>query len=155
VADELQMDRSTEVTGQDTFVVVFEKWHWVEHGVDVGSDYCRSAWLPVIGPAAWLLWDSVTRELEREPRAEWPISEVARHHGVDCGAVSAAIAELERFGLAVRLAPARWRVRLRCPPVLDRPVDVPQVDERTDGQHGKRAQLWSSRNRPIASRGVR
>ena len=155
MADGLHRDESAQRAGTDVFAVVFERWHWVEHGLDVGSDYCQTAWLPVIGPAAWLLWGSVTRGLVKQARVEWSVPEIARFHGIGCAEVTMAIEQLARYGLAVSLAPARWRIRMRCPQVLDRTVEVPQIDAPADTQPGRRAQLWSSRNRPIASRGAR
>jgi hypothetical protein len=147
VADELHIAENARALE----ALVFERWGWVEQGVEVGSDDCRAAWLPVIGPAAWLLWGSVTRELAKEPRVEWSVPEIARFHGISCNEVTAAIERLGSYGLAVRLAPARWRVRLRCPPALTRTVEVPRLA----APAGRRPQLWSSRNRPVASRGTR
>lgn len=157
MADELHMDESGVVVGADVFAVAFERWPWVEHGVEVGSDYCRAAWLPVIGPAAWLLWDSVVRELGRQPRVEWSLAEIARFHGIGCAEVTAALTELGHRGLVVSVAAARWRVRTRCPLRLDGEVDAPRREPAGvgDAGAGRRAQLWASRNRPIASRGAR
>jgi hypothetical protein len=145
------MSEAEQRPGPVVMDLAFERWPWVEQGVEVGSDYCRMAWLPALGPAAWLLWGSVTRELAKEPRVEWSVPEIARFHGITCAEVTAALEQLASYGLAVSVAPARWRVRLHCPPALHQTVDVP----RPNGPAGRRPQLWSSRNRPIASRGAR
>lgn len=152
-ADELHKDESSR--GTDVFAIVFERWRWVEYGVAVGSDYCRLAWLPAIGPAAWVLWDTVARQLEDDARVEWSVPEVARAHGVGCDEVTAAIEELRRYGLMVSLAPARWKVRMRCPVVLGDTDEVVRVRPPVEAGGARRPQLWSSRHRPIASRGAR
>jgi hypothetical protein len=152
-ADELHKDESAQ--GAAVRAIVFERWRWVENGVAVRSDYCRRAWLPAIGPAAWLLWDSVTRRLEEEARVEWSVPEVARFHGIGCADVTAAVERLESYGLVVGLAPARWRVRMRCPVVLADTDEVVPLAPTTGTVQERRPQLWASRHRPIASRGAR
>ena len=155
MADELDSGSGDRGSAGDVLAVAFERWPWVEQGVDVGSDDCRSAWLPVIGPAAWLLWGSVTRELAQRPRVEWSVPEIARFHGIGCTEVSAALEQLGRYGLVVSVAVARWRVRSLCPLVWDWKVEGAEVEAPTEGGAGRRPQLWASRHRPIASRGSR
>src|SRR4029450_13482115 len=94
VADELHIDES------DVFAIAFERWRQGEPGVEVDSDYCRSAWLPVVGPAAWLLWGTVTRELAERQRVEWSLTEIARFHGIPCAEVTSALEQLARFSIA-------------------------------------------------------
>jgi hypothetical protein len=155
VADVLQNSEGGRGSAGDMFAVAFERWPWVEHGVAVGSDYCRTAWLPAVGPAAWLLWGSVTRELAKQPRVEWSVPEIARFHGIGCSEVTSALERLEQYGLAVAVAAARWRVRSLCPMVWDWEVEAVEVDAPAEADVRRRAQVWGSRNRPIASRGAR
>jgi hypothetical protein len=150
VADEV--DIADSASGPDAAALVFERWRLVEYGEVVGSDYCRLAWLPVLGPAAWLLWDSVTRELEKESRVEWSIPEIARFHGIGCADVIAAVEQLAHYGLAASLAPTRWRVRLRCPTVLAGTNGHTPVEPPAEMVQERRPQLWSSRHRPTPSR---
>ena len=150
MADEV--DIADSASGPDAVALVFERWRLVEYGAVVASDYCRLAWLPALGPAAWLLWDSVTRELEKESRVEWSIPEIARFHGIGSADVTAAVEQLAHYGLAVCLAPTRWRIRMRCPMVLAGNGHA-QVEPPAETPQERGPQLWSSRHRPIPRRG--
>lgn len=131
--------------------IAFESWLDPEGGLDVTGDYSRAAWLPTIGPAAWLLWGTVAGRLVRLPRVEVAVGELARAHGLSTGAVPPALDRLVRFGLAATPRAGLWRVRCQCPllheTVLGRnPARYQAIGTPAAGP--RRPQRWVSRHPP-------
>jgi hypothetical protein len=145
------------------FAVTFERWEYSEQGVGVESEYCRVTWLPTIGPAAWVVWVSISRELEQRECVKCSAAELARLHGVTASELISALAELVRYGLALCPALGVWQVRSLCPRlwdrdlVLDSQLTAPSSEAGTSQPLGgiRAPQVWTSRRRPISSRGAR
>jgi hypothetical protein len=72
--------------------------------VSVDGSYSRLAWLPTVGPSAWLLWGTLAAQLQHAPEVTWHLAELAAVHGLSRGTgrhspVRRSLTRLERFGL--------------------------------------------------------
>lgn len=90
-----------------------------EHAGDVHGAYSRAAWLPVIGPTAWLVWGSIAERVRDRARAECTLGDVGGPWAFADEDVSWGLMQLARFGLAAPGGGDRWHVRTVCPPVHD------------------------------------
>lgn len=87
-----------------------------EIGLDAGSSYVETYWLPTLGPTAW----AMLRLLHREPGRHATV-DLARLLGVQGTKVRTTLKRLEKFGLLrlVRATPVQTEWRLmpvpQCP----------------------------------------
>jgi hypothetical protein len=83
--------------------------------------YSRSAWLPTVGPTAWLLWGSVVAELDHAAEIALDADELARSLGVNAGrhgrTIPRTLNRLCQFRLFDHHSDGVYRVRMNAPPV--------------------------------------
>lgn len=98
--------------------VRLERWVEREQGsVQVASDYSRSSWLPVIGPAPWLIWAAMADRLRGCDQVECSIDDIAS----SCGGFALedvvwSLHQLARHGLTQLAGDGSWWVQAMCPP---------------------------------------
>jgi hypothetical protein len=119
-----------------------------EYAGDVHGPYSRAAWLPVIGPTAWLIWGSVAGRVRDHARAECTLEEVGRPWAFADEDVSWGLLQLARFGLAMRGGDDRWHVRTVCPPLCDRLVAGASPSVQAMHQRRLRPPGWGSPRSP-------
>lgn len=146
---------------------------------DVHGSYSRAAWLPTIGPAAWLIWGAITDGLRHSGRLDCSPEDLARPWGYPPEDVTWALLQLARYGLALPTGDDHWHVATHCPPLPERlvptaPTTVQALHHRlrpsvwtagrralwgsvafaySGGQVLRRAHPWIGRNaRPLAGR---
>jgi hypothetical protein len=71
---------------------------------DPNGDFSRLAWLPIIGPTAWLIWGTISAQLRRDVEVTWRLEDLATAHGLGTGIsknapVRRALTRLTVFGL--------------------------------------------------------
>ncbi len=84
--------------------------------------YSRLAWLPILGPASWVMLGSISLHLQHLPSVTWRISDLGRDHGLGNPArpnhiTVRTLAGLERFSLIHFEFPAMARARTKMPPL--------------------------------------
>ena len=109
----------------DRSSVTFGHWPTWEAGAEatgheVGGDYGRAAWRPLLGPAAHDLWVAIAVRLGTSERLVCSLRELVGPF-VDGEAASRALGQLVRYGLARRVDDQHWVVRSSCPPPVGRP----------------------------------
>ena len=77
------------------------------------------AWLPVLGPAPWVVWSTIARRLPPRGFRVWNASELERVNGLDGAALGVALSQLARYRLAVGRGDDVWSIRRTCPPLPD------------------------------------
>jgi hypothetical protein len=96
------------------------------YGQHPGGDWSRLAWLPVIGPTSWLVWGTLTSQLQRDSQVTWDLDELAVTHGLVGGTgrnsvVRRTIGRLCQFHtLAPPDGDGRYLVRMTAPPLSRR-----------------------------------
>lgn len=100
------------------------------HGQDPNADFSRLAWLPIIGPTAWLVWGTVSAQLRHEAEVTWQLEELATAHGVGTGISRTApirrtLTRLEMFHItgALEAEHLTHALRLTAPPLRRRQLD--------------------------------
>jgi hypothetical protein len=73
-------------------------------GQEPNGDFSRLAWLPAIGPTAWLAWGTIGAQLGRDAEVPWRLKDLATSHGLGSGIsknapVRRALTRLTMFGL--------------------------------------------------------
>lgn len=103
--------------------LTFERWSrpTVSAG-DVRGSYSRAAWLPTIGPTAWLIWGAIADGLGGGGRLDCSPDDLGQPWGYAPADVSWALLQLVRYGLALPTGDDRWQVTTHCPPLPDRLV---------------------------------
>jgi hypothetical protein len=84
---------------------------------EVDGQYSRTAWLPVLGPAPWVVWGTIARKLPPRGFRVWNVIELERVNGIDDAAIGLALYQLARCGLAVSPGDDVWRIRRPYPPL--------------------------------------
>jgi hypothetical protein len=111
---------------------------------DVHGSYSRAAWLPAIGPTAWLIWGAITDGLSRGSRLDCSPEDLGRPWGYAPEDVTWALLQLVRYGLALPTGDDRWHVTTHCPPLPDRLV--PAAAKPVQALHRRRRpSLWRTR----------
>lgn len=85
--------------------------------VSLDHPYFEAAWLPTVGPTAWLLWRTIARRLAHNPHPSWDPQELARRHGVGPAVLVRSLDRLASFGVAVTDAEGTYAVPTVCPPL--------------------------------------
>jgi hypothetical protein len=100
-------------------VVVLDRWTELDKSssVEVASDYSRSTWLPVVGPAPWLIWAAMADRLRGTDRVECSLDDIAS----SCGGFALedvvwSLHQLAHHGLTQLVGDGSWRVQATCPP---------------------------------------
>ena len=104
-------------------LVAFDTWEDPEIDacrVPVDGGYSRTAWLPVLGSTAWIVWGTLAGRLQAAGPVECALGELAPAHAAGPSVVPRALARLEAFGLAYEQPLGTWLVRRSCPPLWDR-----------------------------------
>jgi hypothetical protein len=104
-------------------LVAFDTWEDPEIDacrVPVDGGYSRTAWLPVLGTTAWIVWGTLAARLHVAGPVHCALGELAPAHAAGPSVVPRALARLEAFGLACEDAMGAWLVRSTCPPLWDR-----------------------------------
>ncbi len=98
--------------------------------LDVAPDgtYSRLAWLPLIGPTAWLIWGTVSAQVRHEATVTWTVGDLAAAHGLSRstgpnGIVGRTITRLTQFHLLTALPDGGHLVRVTAPPVSRQRLD--------------------------------
>ncbi len=109
----------------DPQILTFEPWS--DPTIDTYDQHpegtlSRLAWLPTIGPTAWLLWGTVATQLRREAEVHWELGALAQALGVSPangpnGVIRRTITRLERFRLLSTIEDNRYLLRLCAPPL--------------------------------------
>jgi hypothetical protein len=84
---------------------------------DVDGTYSRTAWLPVLGPAPWVVWGTIARGLPPRGFRVWNVAELERVNGLDGAAPVAALSQLACYRLAVGRGDDAWSICRTCPPL--------------------------------------
>jgi hypothetical protein len=110
-------------------VLVFEPWPDATIGNDPRSHPTASTetllwWTPVLGPTAAMIAQRFAVLLARQPRVQISVSDLARTFGMgnSLGRAHAAIARLERFGIATCHGQSVY-LRAALPPLSRRHLD--------------------------------
>jgi hypothetical protein len=97
------------------------------HGQDPNGDFSRLAWLPIIGPTAWLLWGTIAAQLRRDADVTWRLEDLATAHGLGTSVsrnapIRRSLTRLDLFGLVgpVEADGEVYAVRLTAPPLRRR-----------------------------------
>jgi hypothetical protein len=85
--------------------------------VTLDHPYFEAAWLPTVGPTAWLLWRSIARRLAHDPHPTWDASDLARRHGVGPAVLVRSLDRLATFGVAGPDPDGTYAVPSACPPL--------------------------------------
>jgi hypothetical protein len=104
-------------------LVAFDTWEDPEIDacrVPTDGGYSRTAWLPVLGSTAWIVWGTLAGRLQSAGPVHCALGELAPAHAAGPSVVPRALARLEAFGLAYENDPGTWMVRSTCPPLWDR-----------------------------------
>lgn len=99
-------------------------------GQDPNGDFSRLAWLPTIGPSAWLVWGTVSTQLRGDAEVTWRIDELASAHGLGNGISRTApirrtLTRLTMFHITglVEAEIQTYAIRLTAPPLRRRQLE--------------------------------
>lgn len=109
----------------------------------VGGAYSRAAWLPVVGPTAWLIWGAVADQLRDTPWLDCSLEDLGRPWGFDAEDVSWSLLQLARYGLALPGRDDRWRVHTSCPPLHGRLLEAAPPSVRAMHRRRLRPPSWA------------
>jgi hypothetical protein len=116
-------DRTSRVAGGlDLYraPVTFERWWGQAPGPPLGSEYGQTVWLPRIGPAAWMLWQTLASRSEATGAWVTSIQDLADPLGLAVADVPLELLALARHQLVHTARADHWYVRTACPPPSDR-----------------------------------
>lgn len=132
--------------GSGSSRLTFERWARDGAGGvgEVHGAYSRAAWLPVIGPAAWLVWGAAADLVRDHGRVDCAIIELGDPWGYDPEDVSWALLQLARFGLALPGGDVCWRICTACPPLPDGLVSTAPSSVRAMHHRRLRPPGWST-----------
>lgn len=85
----------------------------------IDGRFSRLAWLPQLGPTAWLIWSAVALDARTNSAAITTLAQLAADHGVGAEVARRAIGRLERFSIATLVSIDIWTVRRTAPPLSD------------------------------------
>jgi hypothetical protein len=146
-------DQVERLKGHEAFsTLTFERWTKPTASAgDVHGNYSRAAWLPAIGPTAWLIWGAIADGLGRSGRLDCSLDDLGRPWGYLTEDVSWALLQLARYGLALPTGDDRWQVTTICPPLPERllptapkPVQALHRTLRPSAWTTRRRLLWGS-----------
>lgn len=83
----------------------------------IGGRFSRLAWLPQLGPTAWLVWSAVAADARTNSPTITTLDQLAADHGVNTTVAERAIGRLERFRIATLVSVDIWTVRRTAPPL--------------------------------------
>lgn len=83
----------------------------------IDGRFSRLAWLPQLGPTAWLLWSALAIDARTNSPTVTTLTQLAADHGVGAEVARRAIGRLERFRIATLVSVDIWTVRRTAPPL--------------------------------------
>jgi hypothetical protein len=83
----------------------------------IDGRFSRLAWLPQLGPTAWLIWSAVATDAHTNSPTITTLAQLAADHGVGTEVARRAIGRLERFRIATLVSVDIWTVRRTAPPL--------------------------------------
>lgn len=85
----------------------------------IDGRFSRLAWLPQLGPTAWLIWSAVALDARTDSPTITTLTQLAADHGVGAEVARRAIGRLERFSIATLVSIDIWTVRSTAAPLSD------------------------------------
>jgi hypothetical protein len=136
--------------GSDRLVFERMRGEYASAG-DVRGAYSRAAWLPVVGPTAWLVWGVLADRLSEDVCVDCSFDELGleRRFGYSRVDVASALLQLARYGLAFPERDDRWQVATACPLLPD--ALIPRAARSVQVVHQRRLRpskvspLWRAR----------